>query len=56
MPLIFNGHCGHRSRGFTTPRVGNDFSVTDFDDALRPRGDLSVMRDNDDGATFAVQL
>ncbi len=53
---LFNRHGRRRAFGFTVSRIRNDLAVANFDDALRTGGDLPVMRHDDDGAPFTVEL
>lgn len=54
--LLLNRHRHHSPLGLTVTCVGDDFAIANFYDALRPRCNLPVMRDDDDGASFAVQF
>src|SRR5690606_27316638 len=49
-----HGRCG--SLGLAVSRIRDDFAIANFNDALRAGSDLPVMRDDDDGASFAVEL
>src|SRR5690606_35079564 len=49
-----HGRCG--PLGFAVSRIRDDFAIANFNDALRAGSDLPVMRDDDDGASFAVEL
>src|SRR5690606_20300718 len=54
--FLFNRHRRHRRIAFAVPRIGNDFTVTNFNNALRAGSYLPVMRDDNDGAPFTVEL
>ena len=50
------GQRGQCAGPLAIARIRNDRSVADFDDPRRLLGNLGVMRNDDDGVAFAVEL
>src|SRR5690606_16488793 len=48
--------CGCDMRRIAAPSVIDDAAIADLDDALCVLGDLHIVRDDDDGVAFGVQL